>query len=121
MEVDSSADEDRTEWDTAWRNRPLRQLVNPVKIDVSPTPHEDWGIVTRVEIAVDPPQYESSVWRKDDICPICGNTTTGENSRVAVTIYPYFSKGFSYGLGAWAHERCFATCEEVPGPAPVPW
>ncbi|MFN2510543.1 MAG: hypothetical protein ABR568_03755 [Pyrinomonadaceae bacterium] len=121
MEENLSIDDDRTAWDTAWRDRPLRRLVNQVQIDVSPTPNDDWGDITQVDIAIDPPQFETSVWRKDDICPVCGRTTTGESSRLAVNIYPYFSKGFSYGLGAWAHESCFASCEEVPDPAPIPW
>jgi hypothetical protein len=121
MEVDLSIDDDRTAWEAAWRERPLRRLVDPVQIDVSPTPNDNWGDITRVDIAIDPPQFEGSGWRKDDICPVCGCTTTGESSRLRVTIFPYFSKGFSYGLAAWAHESCFAVCEEVPGPAPVPW
>ena len=121
MEVNLSIDDDRTAWDAAWRGRPLRRLVNPVQIDVSPSPNEDCGDITRVDIAIDPPQFEGSVWRKDDICPVCGHTTTGESTRLAVSIYPYFSKGFSHGLGAWAHKSCFAECQEVPGPAPVPW
>ena len=29
---------------------------------------------------------------------------------------PYFESGFSYGLGAWAHQSCFATCREVATP-----
>ena len=121
MEVNLSIDDDRTSWDAAWRDRPLRRLVNPVQIDVSQSPNEDCDDITRVDIAIDPPQFEGSVWRKEDICPVCGRTTTGESSRLAVSVYPYFSKGFSYCLGAWAHESCFASCEEVPGPAPVPW
>lgn len=118
---DSSTDEDRSEWDAIWRNRELRQLASAVQVDVSPTARDEWGTVTRVEIAIDPSQYADSVWRKDDICPICGNMTTGSDSRLMVTIYPYFSSGFSYGLGAWAHQECYAACEKIPGPAPVPW
>ena len=122
METELSIDDDdRTEWDNAWRNRELRRFVGPIQIDVSPTPNDDWGHVTRVEIVSDPPQFANSIWRKDDICPVCGQATADDSSRIAVTIYPYFSKGFSYGFGAWVHESCFATCEAVPGPAPVPW
>ena len=32
-----------------------------------PTPNDNWGDITRVDIAVDPPQFESSGRRKDDI------------------------------------------------------
>jgi len=53
MEVDLSTDDDRTEWDEAWRNRPLRQLVCPVQIDVTPTPNHTFGNVTHVDIAAD--------------------------------------------------------------------
>jgi hypothetical protein len=59
--TDLSTDDDRTAWDAAWRDRPLRRLVNPVQIDVSPTQNDDWGDITRVDIAIDPPQFESSV------------------------------------------------------------
>jgi len=121
MTTEIPIDDDRTEWDNAWRNRPLRRLVNPIQIDVTPTPNGDWGDVTHVEIVSDPPQYAERAWRQNDICPMCGRATTDDSSRIAVTIYPYFSKGFSYGRAAWTHESCFATCEEVPGPAPVPW
>jgi hypothetical protein len=121
MATETLIDDDRTEWDNVWRNRPLRRLVGPVQIDVAPSPNHDWGDVTRVDIAIDPPQFESGVWRKDEICPVCGRATSTKESRVAVTIYPYFANGVSFGLGAWAHESCYASCDEVPGPAPVPW
>ena len=121
MATESSIDDSRTEWDNAWRSQPLRRLVNPIQIDVSPTPKDNWGTVTHVDIVSNPPQFADSGWRENDICPMCGFTTTGDSSRLAVTIYPYFSKGFSYGRGAWAHQSCFLACEEIPGPAPVPW
>jgi hypothetical protein len=120
MELDLSTDDAQAEWDGAWRNRPLRQLVGPVQIDVAPMPNHSFGNVTHIDIAVDPPQNIASGWRKDNICPVCG-TATSIDSRIAVTIYPYFDSGFLYGLAAWAHESCFATCREIAGPAPVPW
>lgn len=120
MEIDLSGDNERAEWDEVWRNRPLRQPVRPVQIDVAPRPDHTFGNVTHVDIAADPPQYIESGWRKDDICPVCG-TATSIGSRIAVSIYPYFESGFSYGLAAWAHKSCFATCKEIAGPAPVPW
>ena len=120
--TDVSIEDDRTEWDNAWRNRPLRRFVHPIQIDVAPTSDADhWGDVTHIDIVSDPPQYAGFGWRENDICPLCGRTTIHDGSRIAVTIYPYFSKGFSYGRAAWAHESCFAMCEEIPGPAPVPW
>lgn len=113
-------DEDRTEWDRAWRERPLRRLVNPVQIDVAPTGDPAWGEVARVEIAADPPQFANTGWRNSEICPVCGKATPTDN-RIAATIYPYFESGFSYGLPCWVHGDCLAACEEVAGPAPVPW
>lgn len=113
-------DEDRTEWDRVWRERPLRQLVNPVLIDVEPTADATWGKVVRVEIAADPPQFADVGWRNSEICPVCGKATSSD-CRIASTVYPYFESGFSYGLPCWVHEACLAACEEVAGPAPVPW
>ena len=66
-----------------------------------------------MDIAVDPPQFESSVYRTNDICLVCGCATTTHGLRLPVTIYPHFSNDFSCGLGGWAHEECFAACEEV--------
>ena len=63
MTTEVPIDDDRTEWDSAWRNRPLRRLVNPIQIDVTPTPNGDWGDVTHVEIVSDPPQYAERGWR----------------------------------------------------------
>jgi hypothetical protein len=120
MEVNLSTDDERAEWDEAWRNRPLRRLICPVQIDVAPTQNHPFGNVTHVDIAADPPQFIDSIWRKNDLCPVCG-TAASVDSRIAVTVYPYFESGFSYGLGAWAHQSCFATCKEVAGPAPIPW
>jgi [ribosomal protein S5]-alanine N-acetyltransferase len=111
---------ERVEWDVVWRSRPLRQLVSPVQIDVAPIPNHTFGEVTHVDIAADPPQFADSGWRRDDLCPVCGNTTLVE-SRIAVTIYPYFATGFSYGICAWAHRSCLAACKEIAGPAPIPW
>ena len=113
-------DEDRTEWDRVWRERPLRQLVNPVQIDVVPTSDPAWGEVVRIEIAADPPQFSDTGWRNSEDCPVCGNVTSADH-RIAATIYPYFESGFSYGLPCWVHESCLLSCEEIAGPAPVPW
>ena len=118
-ESDLCTENERGEWDEAWRNRSLRRLNYPVQIDVSPTADHTFGEVTHVDIAADPLQYVDSVWRKDDLCPVCGTATEVE-SRIGVTIYPYFESGFSYGLPAWAHETCFAECKEIDGPGPVP-
>ena len=119
MNIDE--DEDRTEWDRVWRERPLRRLVKPALIDVTPTANPAWGRVVRVEIAADPPQYADTIeWRNYEGCPVCGEATSLDR-RIAATIYPYFESGFSYGLPCWVHEACLAACEEVVGPAPVPW
>jgi hypothetical protein len=120
METETSSEIDRADWDTAWRNRPLRRVGNPIQVDVAPTPDEDWGDVTHVDIVSDPPQYANRGWRETDICPLCGHTTR-DISRIAVTYYPYFSSGFSYGRAAWAHQSCFDACNEIASPAPVPW
>ena len=120
IEIDLSADKERLEWDEAWRNRHLRRLISAVQIDVSPMPDHTFGEVAHVDIAADPPQFVGSVWRKDDLCAVCGDATE-VNCRIAVTIYPYFGSGFSYGLGAWAHHHCLQGCKEIPGPAPIPW
>ena len=120
MSSELSIDDDRTEWDNAWRNLPLRRLVNPIQVDVAPTADADLGEPTHVDIVADPPQYAERMWRTDDVCPICGRGTSDDGSRVAVTIYPYFLNGFSYGRGAWAHQLCFDSSEEVAGPSPVP-
>lgn len=111
---------ERVAWDETWRSRPLCQLVSPVQIDVAPILNHTFGEVTHVDIAADPPQFADSGWRRDDLCPVCGNTTPVD-SRIAVTIYPYFATGFSYGLCAWAHPSCLAACKEIAGPAPIPW
>ena len=55
--VDSAVpedDNDRAEWDRAWRERPVRQLTSAVKIDVAPTGDSRWRDVLRVDIAMDP-------------------------------------------------------------------
>jgi hypothetical protein len=119
-EGNPAMDDDRTEWDKAWRERPLRRLVNPVPVDVAPTPDPAWGKVLRVDVAADPPQFTDRCWRKSEVCPVCGEVATSEN-RIAASIYPYFEIGFSYGLYCWVHEACLLSCEEIAGPAPVPW
>ena len=113
-------DEDRTEWDRVWRERPLRQLVMPAQIDVAPAADPAWGCVVRVEIAADPPQYADTIWRDSEVCPVCGGAASSDR-RIAATIYPHFESGFSYGLPCRVHEACLAACKEVAGPAPVPW
>jgi hypothetical protein len=112
--------EDRAEWDRAWRERPLRRLVNLPQINVAPTADHTWGKVVRVEVAADPPQFVDSGLRNSGICPVCGRGTSSD-CRIAATLYPYFEGGFSYGLPCWLHGPCFASCEEVAGPAPLPW
>jgi len=112
---------DRTEWDNAWRNLPLRRVVDPIQVDVAPTPHADLGEPTHVDIVADPPQYAEPGWRPNDVCPICGRGTNDDTSRLAVTLFPYFANGFSYGRPSWVHQSCFDSCEEIADPSPVPW
>jgi hypothetical protein len=83
-------------------------------------PNHTFGEVTQVDIAADPPEFVDSGLRKDDLCPVCGNATQVD-FRIAVTLYPYFASGFSYGVAAWAHESCLVVCREIAGPAPIPW
>jgi hypothetical protein len=118
--VNLAEDEDRTEWDRVWRERPLRQLIAPVQIDFAPVADPAWGEVVRVTIAADPPQFADTALRDSEICPVCGKVAPTD-VRMAATIYPHFASGFSYGLPGWVHETCLAACEEVAGPAPVPW
>lgn len=118
--MDFDKDEDRAEWNRAWRERPLRRLVNPPRINVVPTVDSDWGQVVRVDVATDPPQFVDAGMRISEVCPVCGKETSG-GYRLAATLYPYFESGFSYGLPCWIHEPCLASSEEVAGPAPVPW
>jgi len=119
-EMSFAEDEDRTEWDRMWRERPLRQLVNPVRMDVALPTDSTWGELLRVEIAPDPPLFSYTNWRYSEVCPVCGNGTSADN-RIAATIYPHFDSGFTYGLPCWVHEDCLLSCEEVAGPAPAPW
>ena len=119
-EVNLAEEDDRAEWDRVWRARPLCRLVNPVQIDVSLTADPALGEVMRVEIAADPPQYAGAIWRQTEVCPACGEVTSPE-ARIAATVYPHFDSGVSYGLPCWVHQSCLAACEEVAGPAPVPW
>ncbi len=85
MPFDFSTDDDRAEWDRIWRNRPLRQLVNPVQIDVAPSPDHEFGELTRVDVAADPPQFADRGNRATETCPVCGVTTSPE-LRIAVSI-----------------------------------
>lgn len=118
--MNPNEDEDLVKWNRVWRERPLRRLLIPPQIDVVPTADHDWGKVIRVDVAADPPQFVGSGFRDSEICPVCGNVASSDY-RIAATLYPYFESGFSYGLPCWIHEPCLASCEEVAGPAPVPW
>lgn len=112
--------QDRTEWDRVWGSRPVRRLPGPVRIAVAQGDSAEVGMPVHVDIAVDPHQFEETVVRQTDVCPVCGESTAN-GGRIAVSIYPEFENGISYGLGAWAHESCLATCELVPGVKHVPW
>jgi len=111
-------DDDRTEWDLAWANRPIRRLATPVRIDVRLFP--EWGEPTEVHIVAAPPQYAERIYPQTETCPVCGDPTS-DRHRLLVKLYPNFSNGLSIGIDAWAHVKCLAACEEVPGPAPIPW
>jgi hypothetical protein len=41
--------EDRVEWNRAWRERPLRRLVNLPQINVAPAADQTWGKVARFQ------------------------------------------------------------------------
>ncbi|MGH9880588.1 MAG: hypothetical protein ACRD6N_04065, partial [Pyrinomonadaceae bacterium] len=47
-------------------------LAIPIQIDVAPTADDDWGEVVRVEIAPEPVQFMDQIWRKTEVCPVCG-------------------------------------------------
>ena len=115
-----SRDDDRTQWELAWRDRPLRRIALPVRIDVRPSPNPEWGEPTVVLGAAAPPEFADRVAIGSEICPVCG-VRVAAGARLAVILWPEFSRGAGIGVGAWAHIACFAACEEAPGRAPIPW
>ena len=120
MEGDSSTDDERAEWDEAWRNRPLRQLICPVQIDVAPTLNHTFGNVIHVDIAADPPQFVDSIWRKDDLCPVCG-TAPSVDSRIAVTVYSLFRERLFIWPGRLGLSIVLCNLQRGRHPPPIPW
>ncbi len=112
--------EDRSEWDRVWGGRIVRRLPAHVRLEREHLGSLDLGDPTHVDIAADPIRFADKVLRLTDNCPVCGSATA-PGERVAVSLYPHFSKGISFGTGAWAHEPCLSTCEILPGVRHVPW
>jgi hypothetical protein len=111
-------DDDRRDWDRAWASQKLRRLATPARIDVRPV--SEWGEPTEVQIVEAPREFSDGLNAQSQICPVCGRTTSSE-IRQLVSVLPTFSNGLSVGVIAWAHVDCLAACEELPGPAPIPW
>jgi len=88
----------------------------------------DWRFlkVQSATIADNPPEFAARVWRASEICPVCGETTTG-CVRVAASLDVTFEKlvslarGFSYLIGVWVHQLCFERCADTGRPASIPW
>ena len=111
-------DVDRSEWNRAWASQTLRRLSTPARVDLQLFPEH--GAPTDVQLVAVPSEFADRVYIRFETCPVCGNATS-DQSRLLVTLYPSFRNGFSYGVSAWTHAHCLASCEELPGPAPIPW
>jgi hypothetical protein len=117
-------DEGRIAWDRAWRAMPHHRLVSPPSIDVGEGLDGRFGDVVVVTVSLVPPEY-SRLWSQrvapeSDTCPVCGRETSAP-TRLPALLNATFDSGFQYGLGAWVHRRCFESCPEAAGPAPIPW
>jgi hypothetical protein len=99
---------------------PHRRLQDQPKIDVGDSIRSRFGEPVTATISEDPSQYSDQNRRKNETCPVCGETTEG-TKRKAATLHPRFKNSFSYGLGVWVHEECFERCPDANEPTPVPW
>jgi hypothetical protein len=115
----SSDSDNRAEWNRAWASMPHRRLISP-GFGIGRDLISRFGNPISGTISQDPPPFAEGVWRESELCPICGNSTTGAD-RTAATIHRTWANGFRVGIGVWAHRACFEGCPVAGGPAPKPW
>jgi hypothetical protein len=98
-------------YEAAWKARLDRRLPDGCKLDLSDYP----AAGSAITVAVDPPEHSERVWRGSEVCPVCGLTTAGDDSRVGVTV------DAGVMIGAWAHHECLGRCEVIGPAARIPW
>jgi hypothetical protein len=118
-------DADRHVWDDAWRSMPHHRMALPSRVDVGRDLLDYFGSPVFTTIALNPPQFAGCMWRKSELCPICGYLTVGAE-RLPASIYPTWNypsatDAFSIGIGVWVHASCFENCPPASELAPVPW
>jgi hypothetical protein len=121
---------DREEWDRLWGAKTLRLLPGECRLDLRDLSGFESLKVKAVALSDDPPEFAPRIWRKSELCPVCGESTAGCR-RVASTLTVEYElpaalpfkcePSFSLGLGVWAHESCFERCQDTGRPAGIPW
>ena len=73
----ASLDDDRTEWDRAWRAMPHRRLAAPLKIDGNLKSHGQFGNLVSATISPVPPEFRhiADSLRESGVCPVCGGVS----------------------------------------------
>jgi hypothetical protein len=115
-------EEDRTEWDRAWSSMPNRRILDVTKGDFEKMLGGKAGDILTVTICEVPKQFADKLYIENALCPVCGESTENDSSRVVASVSPSFVN-FIRGIGAaaWVHQKCLDMCPLIDEPTPIPW
>src|SRR5262245_28218328 len=68
---------DREAFEAAWRARMDRSLPSGCKLDLSRR-ESSFGKVVTLTISTVPSQFAQRIWCEFDVCPVCGQLTSGQ-------------------------------------------
>ena len=112
-------DRERETWHAVWRARLDRSLPNGCKLALA----DYFAGQIKATIAADPPEYAHRVYRKSDICPVCGASTRNEPRIGASLDIEGNPDRYQAPLmvGVWVHANCLETCPVIGPAAHIPW
>ena len=113
-------DDDREDWDRAWGSASHRRLPDVSKYGFGGRFKMDLGDVIAVTLTVAPVDYAESLYIEDEICPICGVATVGDD-RTRISVNPGFATIPNLAFGAWAHSSCLDNCPIISDSTPILW
>jgi hypothetical protein len=114
-------DDDRKEWDQAWKSMPNRRLSYLDTIDWKSLTNHEVGEVTDVTFVEVPAKFRGVIYITARTCATCGRVTEDQSELTEIFLSPQFIEFPAVGFGALAHKPCIDVCPEIDEPNPIPW
>lgn len=114
-------DQDRDEWERAWRSMEHRRVPDPSTLGFEKLVNSDFGIVESAAITEAPSHFVDFLYFSKEECALCSRFIEGHTQKIPASLSLDFERIKNLGICVWVHRRCFEALPVSYDPASIPW